>query len=531
MTRHSRHRVAPNDGAPDPAAALDRLESWIERRLPEEPRPLWAGALVIAMRLLLGRGSWIVGSLFVALGAPWFVLVHRQVDTMVRAAWYRATATATAEARVERVELRLIDGVWDGTQRVVPSLLLSFDPRPEDDVATDEGGGTSTRERVWVRYLPHGAGLESHNQWASSPPLLASPPTITPQWRFRWAAAGASAPGFDLLWDDSETARLASAAPWNGETYLANVLADLDRPIDLLVGDWTRGVADATLLPVRFPPRDPRRIFVADALSHLPPSAGNGFAELAFALILMVPFGLPFWWFGARLLSRGVAPRHRHLFVWVPLALLPFWGERYLEVLERLSPGAFERNALLAKIGSTQVLPGAEPAGPGPSSDRRRRVDLASSRFAPTLALVDLDRPARRLADGDAAWRELEERFTSALGLLDDEAFAGAVDQTLAAESNGGPPALAPMLAEAARQATLDRARGERAQVAARQLLNFLTNRTSVDLCHPSFRAYREDLERLATHPELELARPARERLDEIAGWIAAREKDWGKTC
>ena len=176
MTRHSRHRVAPNDGAPDPAAALDRLESWIERRLPEEPRPLWAGALVIAMRLLLGRGSWIVGSLFVALGAPWFVLVHRQVDTMVRAAWYRATATATAEARVERVELRLIDGVWDGTQRVVPSLLLSFDPRPEDDVATDEGGGTSTRERVWVRYLPHGAGLESHNQWASSPPLPRSPP-------------------------------------------------------------------------------------------------------------------------------------------------------------------------------------------------------------------------------------------------------------------------------------------------------------------------------------------------------------------
>lgn len=535
MAARSRQRDNP-DGPPDPAAALDRLERWIERRLPSAPRPLWAEALVVVLRLALGRGSWIVGTLFVALGAPWFVLVHRQVDTMVRAAWYRAAASATAEARVERVELRLIDGVWDGTQRVVPSVLLSFDPRggAGEAPAAVEAGEVEARggdARVWVRYLPHGAGLESHHQWASSPPLLAAPPRITPGWRFRWAAAGADAPGFDLLWAESESTRLESAAPWNGETYLANALADLDRPIDLLVGDWTRGAEDATALAVRFPPGNPHRIFVADALSHLPPSAGNGFAELAFALILMVPFGLPFWWFGARLLSRGVAPRHRHYFVWLPLALLPFWGVRYLEILERLAPGAFERNALLAKVGSTQVLPGAEPAGPGPAFDSRRRVDLVSSRFAPTLALVDLARPDRRLANGDAVWRELEARFTAALGALDDEAFAHAVDETLAAESTGGPPALAPMLAEAARLVTLDPSRGAAAQTAARQLLNFLTYTMSVDLCHPSFRAYREDLERLAQHSAPEIAGPARERLVEIADWIAARGNDWGKIC
>ena len=244
-----------------------------------------------------------------------------------------------------------------------------------------------------MRYLPHGAGLESHHQWASSPPLLASPPAITPDWRFRWGTA--STPGFDLLWTDGESTRLETAAPWNGETYLANALADLDRPIDLLVGDWTRDATDGSVLPIRFPPGNPHRIFVADALSHLPPSAGNGFAELVFSLILMVPFGLPFWWFGTRLLSRGVAPRHRHYFVWVPLALLPFWGVRYLEILERLSPGAFERNALLAKVGSTQALPGAKPAGLGPAFDSRRRIDLASSRFAPTLTIADLARPAQ----------------------------------------------------------------------------------------------------------------------------------------
>ena len=374
-----RRQQADGDGLPDPAAGLDRLELWIERRLPLPPRPLWAEGLVVVLRLLLGRGSWIVGTLFVALGAPWFVLVHRQVDTMVRAAWYRATATATAEARVERVELRLVSGVWDGTQRVVPSVLLSFDPRGMEAPATP---ATGSAERIWVRYLPHGEGLEAHHQWGSSPPLLASPPPITPSWRFRWTAADAPSPGFDLLWSESAATLLESAAPWNGETFLANALADLDRPIDLLVGDWTRSAEEATCCRCASDPAiriessspTPSRTF-----RRRPATASPSFL---FSLILMIPFGLPFWWVGTRLISRGVAPRHRHYFVWVPLALLPFWGGRYLEIIERLSPGAFERNALLTKVGSTQVLPGAERTGPGQARDSRRRVDF-SARASP----------------------------------------------------------------------------------------------------------------------------------------------------
>ncbi|MEO7794997.1 MAG: hypothetical protein ABIV06_09510 [Thermoanaerobaculia bacterium] len=527
MTPRSRHRSDEDDGPPDPAAGLDRLEDWIERRLPAEPRPIWAQGLVLVMRLLVGRGSWVVGTLCFALGAPWFVLVHRQIDTMARAAWYRTTATASATARVERVELRLIAGVSDGVQRVVPSVLFSFQP----ETAGGQSGHSSAGERVWVRYLPHGEGLENHHQWGSSPPLLATPPTITPGWHFRWASANDETPGFDLLWSDSDSTQLESATPWNGETFLANVLADLDRPIDLLVGDWTRADGDATSLAVRFPPDDPHRLFVTDALSHLPPSGGNGFAELLFALILAVPFGLPFWWVGTRLLSRGVAPRHRHYFVWVPLVLLPLWGPRYMEILERLSPGAMDRNVLLAKIGSTQVLPGAERAGPGPSFDRKRRIDFESSRFAPTLARVDLSRPVKRLANGDAVWRELEGRFTLALLALDDDTFARTLQQTLEAESWSGPPALAPMLLESARLVTLDPARGETARTAAHRLLGFLAARTGVDLCHPGFAAYREDLERLALHPEAGISEPARERLAEIALWLAARQRDWGKIC
>ncbi|MCZ7651697.1 MAG: hypothetical protein M5U13_11270 [Thermoanaerobaculia bacterium] len=88
-----RERAGEREGGlPDPGAALDRLERAIEARLPAPPRPVWAGLLVFVLRLLLGRGSWVLGALLVALSAPWFVLPYRQVETMVRAAWYREGA-------------------------------------------------------------------------------------------------------------------------------------------------------------------------------------------------------------------------------------------------------------------------------------------------------------------------------------------------------------------------------------------------------------------------------------------------------
>ena len=249
--------------------------------------------------------------------------------------------------------------------------------------------------RIRVRYLPHGEGLESFHQWAASPSLLYAPPAVTPAWRFRWRAAGETAPGLrpPLVGQRNGAPREPHGVE---QRDLSRQRARRPRPAGRSPDrrlDSRRG-ATRPRCRCASDPADPHRIFVADALSGLPPSGGNGFAELFFSLVLVLPFGLPFWWVGTRLLSRGVAPRHRHYFVWVPLALLPFWGVRYLEVLERLSPGALENNALLGKVGSSQVLPGAEPAGPGPSFDRRQRIDLAGSRFAPTLALVDLSRPA-----------------------------------------------------------------------------------------------------------------------------------------
>ncbi|MEO8276681.1 MAG: hypothetical protein ABI639_10690 [Thermoanaerobaculia bacterium] len=533
----------------DPAAGLDRFELWLERALPPSPGPLWAEGLRLVVRLILGRASWVLGTLCIALGAPWFVFVHRQVDTMVRAAWYRSTATATATASVERVELRLLPGMFDGTIRVIPTVVLSFDAAPpaSPDASPDASPSAPSKmsspasraskasepsaSQIRVRYQPRGKGLEAFHEWASSASLLYDPLFITPDWRFRWATAQIDAPGFDLLWSDRDADQLTSTAPWNGQTYVENALADLDRPIDLLVGDWTRRSGEGTRLPVRYLPGDAQRVFVADALHHLPPSGGNGASELVSAILLMLPFGLPFWWMGTRLVARGAAPRYRHYFFWVPLALLPFWGDRYLEILERLSPGAAQKNALLSKVGSSQVLPGSDPAGTGPSFDRRQRIDLQSSRFAATLALVDLRRPAKPAANGAVVWRDLEERFATALASADDAAFVRIVEQTSAVESPGGQPAMTPILAEGARRAALDPVRGTAARQAAMQLLRNLLLGPGLDLCHPSFPAYHEDLERLAEHPDAEIAASARQRLKEIDGWIADRQRDFGKTC
>jgi hypothetical protein len=513
----SRRRRNPDDGPPDPAAALDKLERWIERKLPQPPRPVWADAILIVVRLALGRGSWVVGALFVALGAPWFVYPYRQVESMVRAAWYRQRATETAEAKVERIDVELLPGLSDGTQRVVPRLVLSFDA---------PGVGPQR-----VRYWPAGEIYEPFHQWSTSATLMHSPPSLTPAWRFRWSDATSTTPRFDLSWSDAADAWIR--VEWNGKTFLARALDDLDRPVDLLVGDWTRPASEGRTVRVRYAPGDPTRVFAGDQLDHLPPTGSNGWGELVGSFILALPFGLPFYWFGTRLLSRGVTPRWRHLFFWVPLALLPFWGTRYLEVLERLSPGALERNSMVARMGSTQVVPDSHPFTerdrPGPA--RRQALDFTTSRFAPLLRLVDWTPPPTPLADGNAVWRELDRRFSAALDSLDDAAFIALLSSVASAEGWEGAPAVSPVLVAAADRASRDPRRGEEAREWARRLIINVSERAPLGVCHPANDAHEQDLVAASHHPDAEVAKAAATRVQEFSTWKANRLADWHEVC
>lgn len=509
--RRARHD--DDDGPPDPARWLDQLDRWIDRKLPPPRGPL-AELAVFAVRLTVGRGSWVLGALLVAMSAPFFVFPYRQAETMVKAAWYRATATATAEARVERAGVRLLPVMDEGGLRGEPWVVLAFEPAPG--------------ETVRVRYLPHGAGLESYHQAWLDAKLIVSPPAWASGWRFRWADPATGEPAIELRVHPDDVAFVNLPSAWNGATYYDNAVADLDLPLDWLLAEWRRRADDDFTLPVRFPPGNPRRIFVGDSLERLPPTLGGGWGELFGSCVVALPFGLPFFWFGTRLLARPLPRRWRHLLFWGPLALLPLWGTRYVEVVERLSPGS-SANVLARKLGSTQVLPGAEPAdaleGPG------ARLDLGTSRFAPLLARVDLARPPQPLGSDDTVWEELAARFTAATATLPD----AELEKVLAEESRVFAPyhrgAVAAVLVETARRAALDEGRSTETRELARRFLLQILEDDWPPLCSAGYAAKRATLDGLDSFPDEEVTAAAAARFAEERAWIDARRRDWGEVC
>lgn len=511
--RPARRRREIDDGPPDPALWLDRIDGWLDRKLPPPRGPL-AELAVLGVRLAIGRGSWVTGALLVAMSAPFFVFPYRQAETMVKAAWYRATATARAEARVERAGVRVLPVADEGGLRGEPYVVLAFEPEP----------GKTVR----VRYLPHGAGLESFNQAWLDASLLVSPPRWASGWRFRWVDPATGEPAIEVNVHPDDAAFVGLPAAWNGETYFDNALADLDRPLDWLIAEWRRRPDEDLVLPVRFPPGDPHRIFVGDSLSRLPPTLGAGWGELFGSIIVALPFGLPFWWFGTRLLARPLPRRWRHVLFWGPLALLPLWGTRYLEVVERLSPGS-SSNVLVRKLGSTQVLPGCEPAealeGPG------HVLDLRSSRFAPLLARIDLARPPQPLHSADAVWRELVARFTAVTAALPD----AELERVLAEESHAFAPyhrgAVASVLVETAHRAALDPARSESTRELARSFLVQILEDDWPPLCSVGYAAKRATLDGLDGFFDERVAAVATARFAEERQWIEARRRDWGEVC
>jgi hypothetical protein len=243
------------------------------------------------------------------------------------------------------------------------------------------------------------------------------PSTYPSGFRVRWIDGTTGAPGFEVRVRARDREALDADDPYDDQTQLQQALTSLDRPLELLAGEWTQPANLPLTVRVRYPPWRPQRVFVGDALERLPPLAiDNGLEALLVSAFLCACLAGPFWWFGTRLLGAPLPPRWRHLVVWLPLALLPLWGTRYLSWLDRLSPAGVSFGFMARMMGPTQSLSGAEP--PEEPGDVVHRVDLASSRFAPLLAGGDLRRPPRALPDAGAAWRELEARLTRAAATL-----------------------------------------------------------------------------------------------------------------
>lgn len=509
---HHERRGNPDEGLPDPAAALDRFEGWLEARLPPEPRPAWATGVLWTARLVVGRGSWVLGAALVAMSAPFWVFPYRQIESMALASWYRLTATATAEARIETMGLRLVPDSAEGL-RGEPYVVLAFEPQ----------AGAST---VRVRYLPHGAGLESFHQVYIDEDLFSMPREYSLGFRPRWRDPATGEPRVELAYRSEDAAAVESLAGWNQKTQLANAERSVDRPLEWFLGDWLRAAEDGASVTVRFPPGRPQRVFASDVLSRLPPTGGSPWGALLTSLLICVPFALPFWWAGTRLLARPLPPRWRHVVVWGPLALLPFWGTRYVEAVERLSPEGAEFNPVARKMGSTQVLPGAEPleALSGP----RIVFDLDKSRFAPLLRRVDLRRPADPLPDHDAVWRELSARFNRAVGALPDDELSAMLN---VAWHDFGDVSMSPVLIDTARRVTVEPSRSEALREEARRYLLAILETSWPQLCEPAFAARWDELAPLAAHPDPEIAAAAEASIAKHLSWSLERDADGRPRC
>jgi hypothetical protein len=460
-------------------AWVDDLERRVDSWFPP-PRSPAASVLAALLRFLLGRAGFVVGLFLVAFSAPWFVHPYRQVETMVAAAWFRQQATATTDVRVERIELHLMahrDG--DTGLGVLPSIVLvPFDGSPP------------------LRYFPGGHWRADEMVLDDLPSELASPLRVTPGWSLPWSAS----PAITLHWDDDIERMMRAPHPPGMDymlTHRQDLMAVLDRPLDRVMSSWMHET-DARV-GVRLHPSAPQRVFVEDALQHLPPGGGSGAGELFSALAMLLP-ALPFWFLGTRLVARGLPVRHRHVATWLPLLLLPLWGTRYVDFMDRHLPDgrAIEREVRHA-LGSMQVLPASELEAESEARVVRDRIDPATSRFAEFLAPIDLRRPTQQALDADAAWAELERRFVQQLASLDDEALQALLTGVF--ERDYYSWSVAPLMLQAVEQAMRDPARSAEAHAAAEDfLLSFLgSDKFAPDTCHPGHPAFIVRLRELAS--------------------------------
>jgi hypothetical protein len=486
-----RRRARGVDTVSEEAAILDRLSQRIDAWFPA-PRSTAASVLVFVLQALVGRVSWLLGLLLMAFTAPWFVHPYRQVETMVAAAWHREHAVATTMARVERIELEL-SAPLDGRPGVelLPSFVLQRETSAEP-----------------LRYFPGGHWRAQERVLHDLPREFATPLSVTPGWTLPWSAT----PALDLYWDESMDALLnlpRTAGMEHEPTERERMLAVFDRPMDWLLARSIH--AGEATVPLKFDPATPDRVFAADALQHLPPRGGGGWAELFSALIMLVP-SLPLWIIGSRLAARDLPVRHRHFATWVPLLLLPWWGSHYVDAMDRYVPdGRVIEREIRKALGPMQVLPASESLATAPPRTLRLRLDSASSRFASALEGVDLAPPESSMA-ADAAWANLESRFARRINALDDTRLVAMLDEVFALDWYAG--GFAPILLGGASIASIETQRAPEARSAARDFVKAVLGADAIapDLCHPAHAAFLARVVALQAHPDPEVAAAAKQR-------------------
>jgi hypothetical protein len=309
----------------------------------------------------------------------------------------------------------------------------------------------------------------------------------------------------------AEAAWLKAHPPFSGfdarvsHTAWDALIRRLDRPLEYALAGW--GVP-APAFPLALDPRAPGEAMPAGFVAARR-SAGNPAAMLS--TLMLFGAGIWLWLNGMRVLMAGL-PRNAVLFAaWLPLLLLPWWGERMPRALARVQPQVAEIiGDMLADLDVTGRLVASSPADAQLAHGGERLTwRVGEGAYAPTLGDVPFTLPQPAPADADAALRALVAQAGAAAQALGAQRQADLLRQ-LEADKKAGRFDAGWLFLPTAAAALVDSADPPRARAARDFLEAWLTQ--PIDEPYPQQAAFatRMDLLRaLAALPVAEIANSA----------------------
>ena len=347
-----------------------------------------------------------LGLAIVLLSAGWLVGPQHFVD-----AWRFRTYTANAVGHFVDSWLALeFDpvsqgdrGNWAGPARATHCAVVAYD---------GEWGAPQQRAFCGNRLNVHGEETLS---------MLVDDTTMAPDVPFAMPRDERGFARPQVRIGSAEAAWLKAHPPFSGFDARVSPTAwdalqrRLDRPLEYALAGWS---APSPVFPLALDPHAPGEAMPA-AFVAARRSAGSPLALLS--TFLLFAAGIWLWLNGMRVLMAGL-PRNAVLFAaWLPLLLLPWWGERMPRALARVQPEIAEViGDMLADIDLTGRLV-ASPAGAAQLARGGEQLSwrVGEGAYADTIGRIAFTAPAPSPADADAALRRLVETVTTQVRAFD----------------------------------------------------------------------------------------------------------------
>ena len=384
-----------------------------------------------------------LGFAIVLLSAGWLVAPQRLLDG------YRfRTYTAHAQGRIVDSWLALeFDpvaqgdrGNWSGPARATHCAVVAWDG--------DWGGA---RERAFC-----GNRLDVHAE--ETLPMLVDDAQMAPGVPFAMPRDERGFARPQVRIGSAEAAWLKAHPPFAAfedehtpRTAWEALQRRLDRPLeDALIG-WSRPLP---AFPLALDPRAPDEAMPA---AYVDARRGFGSPGAWPAALLLLAAGGWLWLGGMRVLMFGLPRAAILLAAWLPLLLLPWWGERMPRALARVQPQVAEVvGDMLADLDATGRLVASSPAAAQLARGGERiGWRVGEGDYADSIGRIAFTAPSLPPADADAALRHLADTVATQVRAF-GPARREALFERLAADKRAGRFGAGLLFTGVAREAAFD---------------------------------------------------------------------------